>query len=134
MGYRSDVKYVLLFNTDEQRQAFKLEAMLIAADIESGLDVINNDWEYKIDLHDEDFPYQIRTHYEDVKWYESTPWVSLQEKLMDLVVSDYGGGYVFLRLGEENDDVECDHNCSGERDTYLYADNYVEVIRKSQFV
>lgn len=132
MGYRSDVKYVLLFNTDEQRQAFKLEAMLIAADVDQGLDVINNDWEYKIDLHDEDFPYQIRTHYEDIKWYESIPWVTLQEKLMDLVVEEYGGGYVFLRLGEENDDVEEEHNCAGE--TYLYADNYIEVIRKSEFV
>ena len=132
MGYRSDVKYVLLFKTDERRQAFKLEAMLVAADIESGLDVINNDWEYKIDLQDEDFPYQIRLHYEDVKWYESIPWVSLQEKLMDLAVSDYDGGYVFLRLGEETDDVEEDHNCAGE--PYLYADNYIEVIRRSEFV
>lgn len=133
MGYRSDVKYVILFNTDEQRQAFKLEAMLIAADIESGLDVINNDWEYKIDLHDEDFPYQIRLHYEDVKWYESTPWVSLQENLMDLAVSDYGGGYAFTRIGEENDDVETKTNQS-DSTKYVYADHYIEFFRRSEFV
>ena len=132
MGYRSDVKYVLLFNTDEQRQAFKLEAMLISADIESGLDIINNDWEYRIDLHDEDFPYQIRVHYEDVKWYESTPWVDMQENLMDLAVSDYGGGYVFLRLGEEDDDVEQKSGVHND-DIHIYVDNYIELTRKSNF-
>jgi hypothetical protein len=132
MGYRSDVKYVLLFKTDEKRQAFKIEAMLIAADVDDGLDVINNDWEYKIDLHDADFPYQIRLHYEDVKWYESIPWVSLQEKLMDLAATDdYEGAFVFLRLGEETDDVETECNAAGE--IHIYADNYIEVIRKSEF-
>lgn len=132
MGYRSDVKYVILFNTDEQRQAFKLEAMLIAADIESGLDVINNDWEYKIDLHDVDFPYQIRVHYEDVKWYESTPWVDMQEKLMKLARDGYEGAFVFLRLGEEDDDVEQQSGVYND-DIHIYVDNYIELTRKSNF-
>ena len=132
MGYRSDVKYVILFNTDEQRQAFKLEAMLIAADIESGLDVINNDWEYKIDLHDVDFPYQIRVHYDDVKWYESTPWVDMQERLMKLARDSYDGAFVFLRLGEEDDDIE---EQSGVHDDniHVYVDNYIELTRRSNF-
>lgn len=133
MGYRSDVKYVILFNTDEQRQAFKLEAMLIAADIESGLDVINNDWEYKIDLHDVDFPYQIRVHYEDVKWYESTPWVDMQEKLMKLARDGYEGAFVFLRLGEENDDIE-EQSGVHDDDIHVYVGNYIEYIHKSEFV
>jgi hypothetical protein len=133
MGYRSDVKYVILFNTDEQRQAFKLEAMLVAADIESGLDVINNDWEYKIDLHDADYPYQIRVHYEDVKWYESTPWVDMQEKLMKLARDGYEGAFVFLRLGEEDDDVEQQSGAHSE-DIHIYVDNYIELTRKSNFV
>ena len=132
MGYRSDVKYVILFNTDEQRQAFKLEAMLIAADIESGLDVINNDWEYKIDLHDVDFPYQIRVHYDDVKWYESTPWVDMQEKLMKLARDGYEGAFVFLRLGEEDDDVEQQSGVHND-DIHIYVDNYIELTRKSNF-
>jgi hypothetical protein len=133
MGYRSDVKYVILFKTEEQRQAFKLEAMLVAADIESGLDVINNDWEYKIDLHDVDFPYQIRVHYEDVKWYESTPWVDLQERLMKLARDSYEGGFVFLRLGEEDDDVEAQSGVHDD-DIHVYVDNYIELTRRSRFI
>ena len=133
MGYRSDVKYVILFKTEEQRQAFKLEAMLVAADIESGLDVINNDWEYKIDLHDVDFPYQIRVHYEDVKWYESTPWVDLQERLMKLARDSYEGGFVFLRLGEEDDDVEAQSGVHDDR-IHVYVDNYIELTRRSRFI
>ena len=133
MGYRSDVKYVILFKTEEQRQAFKLEAMLVAADIESGLDVINNDWEYKIDLHDVDFPYQIRVHYEDVKWYESTPWVDLQERLMKLARDSYEGGFVFLRLGEEDDDVEAQSGVHDDK-IHVYVDNYIELTRRSRFI
>lgn len=131
MGYRSDVKYVLLFNTEENRQAFKLEAMLVAADVESGLDVINNDWDYHIDNSDE-YPYQIRVHYNDVKWYESTPWVDLQDRLMKLAVKEYEGAFVFMRLGEEDDDIETNVDAHG--DEYVYVDNYIELRRSTNFV
>ena len=131
MGYRSDVKYVILFTTDEQRQAFKLEAMLVAADIESGLDIINNDWDYHIDNSDE-YPYQIRLHYNDVKWYESTPWVDLQIKLMQLASKSYEGAFVFMRLGEEDDDV--DTQTDAYNNEGVYVDNYIELTRKSNFV
>jgi hypothetical protein len=133
MGYRSDVKYVLLFNTEENRQAFKLEAMLIAADVESGLDVINNDWEYKIDTYDVDFSYQIRVHYDDVKWYESTPWVDLQDKLMKLARDSYEGAYVFMRIGEEDDDIET-HSDAYDDNIHIYVDNYIELRRSTNFV
>jgi len=132
MGYRSDVKYVLLFNTEENRQAFKLEAMLVAADVESGLDVINNDWDYHIDNSDDEYPYQIRVHYNDVKWYESTPWVDLQDRLMKLAVKEYEGAFVFMRLGEEDDDIETNVDAHG--DEYVYVDNYIELRRSTNFV
>ncbi len=131
MGYRSDVKYVMLFNTEENRQAFKLEAMLVAADINSGLDVINNDWDYHIDNSDE-YPYQIRVHYNDIKWYESTPWVDLQIKLMQLVSKTYEGAFVFLRLGEEDDDI--DTQTDAYNNEGVYVDNYIELTRRSNFV
>ena len=131
MGYRSDVKYVMLFSTEENRQAFKLEAMLVAADINSGLDVINNDWDYYIDNSDE-YPYQIRVHYNDIKWYESTPWVDLQIKLMQLVSKTYEGAFVFLRLGEEDDDIETQTDAYNNEG--VYVDNYIELTRKSNFV
>jgi hypothetical protein len=131
MGYRSDVKYVILFTTDEQRQAFKLEAMLVAADIVSGLDIINNDWDYHIDNSDE-YPYQIRLHYNDVKWYESTPWVDLQIKLMQLASRSYEGAFVFMRLGEEDDDV--DTQTDAYNNEGVYVDNYIELTRRSNFI
>ena len=131
MGYRSDVKYVMLFNTEENRQAFKLEAMLVAADIESGLNIINNDWDYHIDNSDE-YPYQIRVHYNDVKWYESTPWVDLQIKLMQLASRSYEGAFVFMRLGEEDDDV--DTQTDAYNNEGVYVDNYIELTRRSNFV
>ena len=131
MGYRSDVKYVLLFTTEENRQAFKLEVMLIAADINSGLDIINNDWDYHIDNSDE-YPYQIRVHYNDIKWYESTPWVDLQIKLMQLVSKTYEGAFVFLRLGEEDDDI--DTQTDAYNNEGVYVDNYIELTRRSNFV
>ena len=131
MGYRSDVKYVMLFTTEENRQAFKLEAMLVAADINSGLDVINNDWDYHIDNSDE-YPYQIRVHYNDIKWYESTPWVDLQIKLMQLVSKTYEGAFVFLRLGEEDDDIETQTDAYNNEG--VYVDNYIELTRRSNFV
>jgi len=131
MGYRSDVKYVMLFDTEENRQAFKLEAMLIASDVNSGLDIINNDWDYQIDASDE-YPYQIRVHYNDVKWYESTPWVDMQIKLMQLVSKTYEGAVVFMRLGEEDDDVEA--HTDAYNNEGVYVDNYIELTRRSNFI
>jgi len=131
MGYRSDVKYVMLFNTEENRQAFKLEAMLIASDVNSGLDIINNDWDYHIDNSDE-YPYQIRVHYNDVKWYESTPWVDMQIKLMQLVSKTYEGAFVFMRLGEEDDDI--DTQTDAYNNEGVYVDNYIELTRRSNFI
>ncbi len=132
MGYRSDVKYVLLFKTQDHRNAFHMEAKLIASDVEHGPEVID-DFDFHYDEHDVDYPYQIRVHYEDVKWYESLPWVTLQEKLMDIVVEGYDGGYAFTRIGEENDDVETKTSQS-DSTKYVYADQYIEFFRRSEFV
>jgi len=121
----------MLFDTEENRQAFKLEAMLIASDVNSGLDIINNDWDYQIDASDE-YPYQIRVHYNDVKWYESTPWVDMQIKLMQLVSKTYEGAVVFMRLGEEDDDVEA--HTDAYNNEGVYVDNYIELTRRSNFI
>ena len=131
MGYRSDVKYVLLFNTEEQRKLFNMEAKLIASDVEHGLNIVNDDFDFHYDEHDADFPYQIRVHFNDVKWYESTPWVDMQDKLMQLAVDSYEGAFVFLRLGEEDDDVETKSDT--HNDDSVYVDNYIELTRKSNF-
>lgn len=133
MGYRSDVKYVILFKTEAQRTLFHMEAKVIASDVEYGLNVVDEDFDFHYDGHDVDFPYQIRVHYEDVKWYESTPWVDLQERLMKLARDSYEGGFVFLRLGEEDDDVEAQSGVHDD-DIHVYVDNYIELTRRSRFI
>lgn len=133
MGYRSDVKYVMLFKTQDHRNAFHMEAKLIASDVEYGLRVVDEDFDHRYDAHDVDFPYQIRVHYSDVKWYESTPWVDMQTKLMRLAVDGYEGAFVFLRLGEEDDDVETNSDAYDEN-IHVYVDNYIELTRSSDFV
>jgi hypothetical protein len=107
-----------------------MEAKLIASDIEHGLEVVD-EFDFHYDEHDEDYPYQIRVHYEDVKWYESTPWVDMQEKLMQLAVDGYEGAFVFLRLGEEDDDI--DRQTDAYNDESVYVDNYIELTRTSNF-
>jgi hypothetical protein len=133
MGYRSDVKYVLLFTTADHRTAFHLEAKLIASDVEYGMRVVDEDFDYHYDEHDVDFPYQIRVHYDDVKWYESTPWVDLQDKLMKLARDSYEGAYVFMRIGEEDDDIET-HSDAYDDNIHIYVDNYIELRRSTNFV
>ena len=131
MGYRSDVKYVLLFRTQDHRNAFNMEAKLIASDVEHGLEIVNDDFDFHYDEHDADYPYQIRVHFNDVKWYESTPWVDMQEKLMKLAVDGYEGAFAFLRLGEEDDDIE--RETDAYNDESVYVDNYIELTRTSNF-
>lgn len=133
MGYRSDVKYVLLFKTQDHRNAFHMEAKLIASDVEYGLEVVNDDFDFHYDEHDEEYPYQIRVHFNDVKWYESTPWVDMQDKLMKLACDGYGGAFVFMRLGEQDDDVEVKNECA-EEDGYVDGSNYIEFTRRSNFI
>jgi len=132
MGYRSDVKYVLLFTTADHRTAFHLEAKLIASDVEYGTRVVDEDFDYHYDESETDYKYQIRVHYNDVKWYESTPWVDLQIKLMQLASKSYEGAFVFMRLGEEDDDI--DTQTDAYNNEGVYVDNYIELTRKSNFV
>ena len=51
---------------------------------------------------------------------------------MKLARDGYEGAFVFLRLGEEDDDIE---EQSGVHDDniHVYVDNYIELTRKSNF-
>jgi len=132
MGYRSDVKYVILFTTADHRTAFHLEAKLIASDVEYGMRVVDDDFEYHYDESEIDYKYQIRVHYNDVKWYENTPWVDMQIKLMQLASKSYEGAFVFMRLGEEDDDI--DTQTDAYNNEGVYVDNYIELTRRSNFI
>jgi len=102
MGYRSDVKYVMQFESDEKCAEFgavmKVKDAIYAEAIK--------DWDIKGD--------RVYFHAEDWKWYSgSFPIVDAHEKLLDECVS-FGGAYYFIRLGESDDD--CDQRYSYSED------------------
>ena len=112
MGYRSDVAYVIRFNTTEQRDTF---VQLVKHR--------NDDWTHAI--------LECETEYEepfitfetsDVKWYSDYEDVRAHNALMEWAVELYeGAGYRIIQLGEDGQE-EC--NQGGECDDlwdYLYT-------------
>ena len=112
MGYRSDVAYVIRFNTTEQRDTF---VQLVKHR--------NDDWTHAI--------LECETEYEepfitfetsDVKWYDDYEDVRAHHALLDWAVELYPeAGYRIIQLGEDGQE-EC--NQGGECDDlwdYLYT-------------
>jgi hypothetical protein len=112
MGYRSDVAYTIRFKTEEDYHLFVLEAKA-NPEIAGALDECEcNDRRFRIDFRAE-----------DTKWYDSYPDVAMHEKLIDQAqewvdecthreIKDGGSGhdayrlgYVFVRIGEDDNDV-----------------------------
>ena len=106
MGYRSDVKYVMQFADDEKCAEFvAVQKMKDGVYAEAA-----KDWDVKGN--------RIYFHGEDWKWYEgSYPIVDAHESMLD-ECSNFGGAYVFVRLGENHEDVD---------EKYMYSeDNSIE--------
>lgn len=129
MGYRSEVKYVLLFDNKESLDTFKAHAQLTMADDLKNLstDILHA---YDNDSHypDSKFKYRIYVTWEDIKWYPSYAWVKVQDDLMKHVSEMPNCGYAFARVGEETGDIE-QHSSEGV-DFWDYIDvrTYVEWI------
>ncbi len=105
MGYRSEVKYLLLFSTEEQLNTFVAHATLELTDIEDGKDILDQ-MDIQVMDYDTEFKHRIYVSWDDVKWYESYEWVRVQEGLMDYVGEMDGCAYSFARVGEDHGDVE----------------------------
>ena len=113
MGYRSDVAYTIRFNSDHDENnkqsffTFLAEAKARAA---TAACFLEREWvEFVVD----EARFRINFAADGVKWYESYEDVKCHEALIDLAsewASDAdnhsGIGYMFVRVGEENDDVE----------------------------
>ena len=102
MGYRSDVKYVMQFRDNEHCAEFvavqKMKGDVYKEAVEG--------CEIKGD--------RIYFHADDWKWYEgSFPVVDAHCRMME-EVSDFGGSYYFMRLGETHEDVE---------ERYMYSED-----------
>ena len=70
MGYRSEVKYVLLFKTEEQLNTFVAHATLELTDIEDGKEILDQ-MDTRVMDWDTEHKYRLYVSWDDVKWYES---------------------------------------------------------------
>lgn len=93
MGYRSDVKYVMQFKSDDHCAEFiAIQKMKGSVYVE-----VANDWEIKGD--------RIYFHADAWKWYDGYPVVEAHNTSLE-DCTEFGGSYIFYRLGENDDDTE----------------------------
>ena len=96
MGYRSEVAYAIEFPDAGKKQAF-VAAVKLGGN-QHQIEALSELSERKDTL--------LIGHFCDVKWYESYDEVRSHHELMDMVVEEFKGSYVFARIGEEYDDIE----------------------------
>jgi hypothetical protein len=117
MGYRSDVAYTIRFRKEEDYRLFILEAK---ANPETAGCFPPNDGSLfeECELNDQKFRIDFRA--ESTKWYDTFPEVAMHEKLIaqaeewchdDTAAARSGPdayrlGFVFVRIGEDDNDVE----------------------------
>lgn len=106
MGYRSTVG--IMFKRDDQDAPSMPEVLALAKTkgIWEG-DKLGGHWNDDYGWSDDKFLFYV----EDVKWYDTYPDVQLMEDLYSFVEElsiESGGWYsgMFLRIGEQDDDVE----------------------------
>lgn len=93
MGYRSTVAFIISFEDKE-----KLENYLAPRMLEEYIKDSRDDF-YRVD------DTSVMYHAEDVKWYDTYPNVQALTKLYK-DTSEAGGAYHFIRVGEEDKDIE----------------------------
>ena len=116
MGYRSDVAYTIRFETEENYRLFITEAKV--KDLGSCFSDDTSNWD---EAECDDARWRIDFKAQDVKWYESYPDVQKHEKLIEQAEAwckddehlsansekwRYRLGFVFVRVGEDDNDIE----------------------------
>ena len=101
MGYRSDVKYVIVFPSIEKRDEFLVKQKMLG---DKHIQEAVNQLEVL-----EDKPV-VRFHADGWKWYESYPEVQAHHKLMYSAVVKYGARWRFIRIGEDYNDIDVDYH------------------------
>lgn len=120
MGYRSDVKYVIVFPSIEKRDEFLVKQKMLGSD--ETKKAIN-------ELETLEGKPVARFHEEDTKWYDDYPDVKTHHALMELAVDEFGGAYYFVRIGEDADDIE-ELNGGG---TGLDPWTYISLVRETHW-
>lgn len=112
MGYRSDVAYTIRFKKEEDYHLFILEAK---ANPKTAGCFPPNDGSHFEEVECNDRMLRIDFNAQSVKWYDSYPDVQMHEELIDQAdewvkettgtLNEYRLGYVFVRIGEDDNDV-----------------------------
>lgn len=127
MGYRSDVKYIIAFKTDEDRTKFLGEVELTVAD-HPDQDVRDIPSAYKLTIYEQcTKPFIIRVHHEDVKWYDNINSVRIETELVRVAEDDYDADFEFLRIGEDHDDID------SQTSKDILGGDFIEYRRYSEF-
>ena len=141
MGYRSDVKIVFYLTRGtidpynainaaltKDRPTLPFAALKLWFDENYPVAEARDEWEAKIDYGDE----HILVSYHDVKWYDTYEHPkaveSVFEKFSETFRSDerdHRGQYEYVRIGEQDDDIEADRSS--------YADHRLCVERSILF-
>ena len=97
MGYRSEVKYVISFKDEEQRDLFcELVKQKGDEEMTKAVEELDKRERYLV------------ASFDHVKWYPEYPDVKSHHALMAFsrVVFEDDAGWRFVRIGEEDNDVE----------------------------
>ena len=120
MGYRSDVK-ALIYPVSSEHSLIEYDKLklLMNTTFKHVLDSWGNEsfsWDDKHRI--------LVFNANSVKWYESYPEVDMFPKFLE-DVHELEYEYEFIRLGEEDDDVEEDS--TGDAQGYMYVSRTIEV-------
>lgn len=143
MGYRSEVVCAFVFNDELVRDTFHVTAMTKFRDYATERD--NKDNSGMVAWIDSDFEWfesgftprmmegnhVLLMQFEDIKWYSDFASVRFVEDVMMDEALERGGAYAFVRIGEEDDDIDQRSDAS-ERfgdNSYFYPGHYVRVAR-----
>lgn len=129
MGYRSQVKIAFVFKDELVRDTFFIAAM------EQAKEKAVND----VNWFEESFTHCTLNgnpvtlfEADDIKWYSDYSSVRFIEDEMRDECVKRGGGWAFIRVGEESDDIEQDSNHHDNFDDfsawdYLYTSTEIHI-------
>ena len=128
MGYRSEVGYLIMFKEQEVYNQFKVQYKLDDKFKLCWEDEENTN-EYASTLRFNDEKCMVTFKATDVKWYDSYPDVRCHHDLLTLA-DEYHEKYncvswTFVRVGEEQGDVESQYGGDGDANSYVYPVSYV---------
>lgn len=122
MGYRSDVKS-LIYGDVEPMKVFMVKTKMLSPN--NALEMFKDNIKVEaIKLSATDELLCIELHCDCAKWYDSYEDVQAWEALLKEVEKD-GLDYEFVRVGEENGDVE--QRCSTDASHYISVNTYSEI-------